>query len=71
MRKQDVIEYIRRNPEALSEEFIIKKRVSTTKKTFEVEDTLLHDFMVEAKRRGLKVKEAIGEAIEAWLKSKP
>lgn len=68
MRKQDVIDYLKKNPDAVSDEFIVRRRVTTVKKTFEVETAILEKFMTEAKQRGLKVKDAINEALSAWIK---
>lgn len=68
MRKQDVIDYLKKNPDALSDEFIVRRRVTTVKKTFEVESSVLEQFMAEVKQRGLKVKDAINEALSDWVK---
>lgn len=67
VKKEDVIEYLRKNPDALKGEFNIRPRVETIRKTFEVEPTLVRDFMAEARKRNLKVKQAIDQAIRQWL----
>ena len=66
--KQEVLDYLRKNPTALEGEFVIKRVVVTKKQTFEVEVGLLEAFYAEAKNRKLKIKEAIDEALRAWLK---
>jgi Holliday junction resolvasome RuvABC DNA-binding subunit len=40
----------------------------TTKKTFEVEIETLHEFLNYQHKSGLKVKEAIQEALSDWIK---
>ena len=65
--KQEVLEYLRKNPTAFEDEFQIKRVVVTKKQTFEVEVGLLEAFYAAAKDRKLKIKEAIDEALRAWL----
>lgn len=48
----------------------VKKPVTTVKKTFEVDPALVMEFTAMAKERKLKLKEAIDEAIRAWLEKK-
>lgn len=50
--------------------FKVKKVVPTTKKTFEVPEELLNQFMAVVKEKDLKVKDAIAEALEQWVKGK-
>ena len=48
----------------------IKRDVPTVKKTFEVEEATVNEFMTMVDKRGLKVKEAIDEALRDWIKKK-
>lgn len=68
MKKADIVDYLRRNPDALRDEgFKIRRDVPTVRKTFEVEPEVVDEFMAEARRRKLKIKEAIDQALRAWL----
>ena len=68
MKKSDVIEFLRKNPDALKTEgFTVKRDVPTVKKTFEVEPEVVAEFMAEARKRKLKIKEAIDQALRAWI----
>lgn len=67
VKKEDVIEYLRNNPDALKGEFKISPAVATVRKTFEVEPGLVKEFMTEARRRNLKIKQAIDQAIRQWI----
>jgi hypothetical protein len=52
------------------EGYKVKKTVPTTKKTFEVEVALIEEFMNIVDKRGLKVKDAIDEALKNWIKKR-
>jgi hypothetical protein len=45
----------------------VKKEVKTVKKTFEVPELLLAEFVSITKARKLKMKDAISEAIELFV----
>lgn len=68
MKKEDVIEYLRKNPNALKDEFVIKKAVPTVRKTFEVDESLVEEFLDTARSRKLKIKNAIDQALRSWIK---
>lgn len=67
IKKEEVLEYLRKHPQALQDEYVIKRKASTKKQTFEVEEDLLKRFYAEAGNKGLKIKEAIDQALRAWL----
>lgn len=50
--------------------FKVKKVVKTTKKTFEVPEDLISQFMDLVNSRGLKVKDAIAEALQDYINKK-
>lgn len=50
--------------------FEVKRVVPTTKKTFEVPEDLLNQFMSIVKTKDLKVKDAVAEALEDWVKKR-
>ena len=68
--KNEVADYLRKNPGVLGDEFYIKRKVPSKKHTFEVEVELLSVFFEEAGKRGLKIKEAINQALIAWVGKK-
>lgn len=70
MKKKDVLEYLKRNQEALSDEVSIKWKVPIVKKTFEIEEEILERFLNEAKERKLKIKVAVNEALSNWIEKK-
>lgn len=47
---------------------VVRKRVPFIRKTFEVEATILKEFMELARKRGYKIKEAVHEALADWVK---
>ena len=49
--------------------FKVKREVRTERKTFEVPTDLVKEFMATVRANDLKVKDAIAEAIETWVKS--
>lgn len=50
--------------------FVVKKVVPTTKKTFEVPVELVERFMKYCRNNNVKVKDAISEAIEEYLRKR-
>lgn len=50
--------------------FVVKRVVPTTKKTFEVPVALVERFMKHCNDNDIKVKDAIAEAIEEYLKKR-
>lgn len=48
--------------------FKVKRVVSTTKKTFEVSEETLKDFMKTLKSRDILVKDAVDQALTDWIK---
>lgn len=70
VKKSDVLEYIRKHPDTLKDEFIIKKNVKTIRKTFEVDEILVEEFMIIARGRKLKIKNAIDQALRDWISKK-
>lgn len=50
--------------------FKVKKVVPTTKKTFEVPVDLVERFMTHCRVKDIKVKDAIAEALEEYLKKR-
>lgn len=48
--------------------FQVKRVVKTTKKTFEVSEETIEQFMALVKSKDIKVKDAIEEALVNWIK---
>lgn len=48
----------------------VKLSKPTVKKTFEVEVELLERFSEVQRKSGIKIKDAIGEALEDWCRKK-
>lgn len=53
-----------------AEGYKVKKAVPTIKKTFEIEEKVIEQFMVNVDKRGLKVKDAINDALSDWIKKR-
>ena len=49
--------------------FQVKRVVKTTKKTFEVSEETIEQFMALVKSKDIKVKDAIEEALVNWIKN--
>ena len=54
-----------------AEGYKVKKTVPTVKKTFEVEEKVIEQFMDAVDKRDMKVKDAINDALNDWIKKKP
>ena len=70
MKKSEVIAYLKKNPDVLKGDFVVKPDVKTVRKTFEVEEKLVEVFITEARSRKLKIKDAIDQALRNWVGKK-
>ena len=70
MKKQDVLKYLAENNGVVAE-FNRLKRADTVKKTFEVDKSLVEEFMTSARTRKLKIKDAVDEALREWIRKRP
>ncbi len=50
--------------------YLVKKKENNVRKTFELPEELVQEFMNEVRARGMKVKDAIRWSLESFLKSK-
>lgn len=62
-----MVDWLRKNPGGLGEEFVVRRKVQTVKKTFECDPETIQRFMDETRKRGLKVKDAVEQALRNWL----
>jgi DNA-binding transcriptional regulator YhcF (GntR family) len=50
--------------------FVVKKKANHIKHTFEVLPEVLQDFVKATEQRGLRIKEAVHQALTDWIKKR-